>query len=167
MLAVSTVLMFAVRKQSVLHLKHKHTLGQATKMSDNLVVKECVSELTIDYDQCRPARGDGEECDEPVSCSGANEVLIADNNGIKTNAMCCDGASVQHNFACSTEPTYVNINADVRTGGPETHTCPDGTTFQCQGGTQGCSDNSSAHCADSRRALDFNADGSRIQSVGF
>lgn len=32
-------------------------------------------------------------------------------------------------------------------GGSETHICPDGSTFQCSGGTLGCSDNSHMHCS--------------------
>jgi hypothetical protein len=31
-------------------------------------------------------------------------------------------------------------------GAPETHTCKDGTTFTCNGGTLGCADNSDMYC---------------------
>jgi len=36
--------------------------------------------------------------------------------------------------------------ASRKVGTKETHTCADGTTFTCQGGTLGCADNSSTYC---------------------
>ena len=37
-------------------------------------------------------------------------------------------------------------NKNTSVGGKETHTCNDGTSFTCYGGTEGCMDNSPTHC---------------------
>lgn len=41
---------------------------------------------------------------------------------------------------------FFNNNKNKSDGGKETHTCKDGTTFTCYGGTEGCMDNSPMHC---------------------
>jgi hypothetical protein len=41
---------------------------------------------------------------------------------------------------------FFNNKNTKSVGGKETHTCKDGTTFTCYGGTEGCMDNSPMHC---------------------
>ena len=46
----------------------------------------------------------------------------------------------------STSPSPSTFTSSNLVGAPETHTCKDGTTFTCNGGTLGCIDNSDMYC---------------------
>jgi len=61
------------------------------------LVRNCASELTIDYNDCTAATVGN---NGGLSTCKDDEVLVTDNNSINTTAICCSRGALSHSFRC-------------------------------------------------------------------